>query len=180
MHPELRSAKFILWVLSCCLCCLVTGCNYNNIDTDKEIKAINNMLDSWHKAASKADFDAYFKYFDEDGVFMGTDASEYWPKKDFMLWAKPIFDKGKAWDFKALERHVYIDKSGNIAWFDELLKTQMKLCRGSGVLRKTGYSWKIQQYVLSMTIPNANTDTVVRLKAPIEDSIINTLLQKQH
>jgi len=65
-----------------------------------------------------------------------------------------------------------------MAWFDELLNTQMKICRGSGVLIKTDNTWKIQQYVLSMTIPNNNTDTVVKLKTSTEDSIINTLLKK--
>jgi hypothetical protein len=40
-----------------------------------------------------------------------------------------------------------------MAWFDEL-STQMKICRGSGVLVKIGNDWKIKHYVLSMTVPN--------------------------
>jgi hypothetical protein len=53
--------------------------------------------------------------------------------------------------FTALERHIYFfDKTGKTAWFDELLNTQMKICRGSGVLvKKIGQEWKIKQYVLS-------------------------------
>jgi hypothetical protein len=47
----------------------------------------------------------------------------------------------KAWSF-ALERHIYFDKTGKTAWFDELLNTQMKICRGSGVLVKIGQSGK--------------------------------------
>jgi hypothetical protein len=47
--------------------------------------------------------------------------------------------------------------TGKTAWFDELLNTQMKICRGSGVLVKIGQEWKIKQYVLSMTIPNDNS-----------------------
>jgi hypothetical protein len=38
---------------------------------------------------------------------------------------------GKAWNFTVLERHIYFDQSKK-AWFDELLNTQMKICRGSG------------------------------------------------
>jgi hypothetical protein len=81
----------------------------------------------------------------------------------FQAFAKPFFDRGKAWSFKAIERHIYVDKSGKMAWFDELLSTQMKICRGSGVLVKIGNDWKIKHYVLSMTVPNENVE-VVRLK----------------
>ena len=59
-----------------------------------------------------------------------------------MIWAKPYFDKKTTWNFTALERHIYFDKTGRTAWFDELLNTQMKICRGSGVLVKIGKEWK--------------------------------------
>jgi hypothetical protein len=48
----------------------------------------------------------------------------------------------------------------------------MKICRGSGVLVKIGKEWKIKHYVLSMTIPNDNTNEVVKIIAPIEDVLI--------
>lgn len=153
------------------------SCKSNTIDTEKERKEINIMLDSWNTAAAKADFNTYFNYMNDDAVFIGTDATENWNKKSFMIWAKPIFNKGKAWNFKSMERHISFDKSGQIAWFDELLNTQMKICRGSGVVIKIDNQWKIQQYVLSMTIPNSKTDTVISLKASDEDSIINNLLK---
>jgi len=139
---------------------------------------INQMLDSWHKAAADVKFDAYFNLMTEDAIFIGTDATENWIKKDFKVWAKPFFDKGTTWNFTALERHIFIDKSEKIAWFDELLNTQMKICRGSGVLVKVGKEWKIQHYVLSMTIPNAEVDAVTRIKAPAEDVLIDTLRKK--
>ena len=139
---------------------------------------INQMLDSWHKAAADVKFDAYFNLMTEDAIFIGTDATENWIKKDFKVWAKPFFDKGTTWNFTALERHIFIDKSEKIAWFDELLNTQMKICRGSGVLVKVGKEWKIQHYVLSMTIPNAEVDAVTRIKAPVEDVLIDTLRKK--
>lgn len=95
-----------------------------------------------------------------------------------MEWAKPIFDKGHAWDFTAIERHIYFDKTGNTAWFDELLNTQMKICRGSGVVIKQGNEWKVQQYILSTTIPNDQLDSIIKIKSHVEDSIINELTKK--
>jgi hypothetical protein len=31
--------------------------------------------------------------------------------------------------------------------------TQMKICRGSGVVEKINGIWKVKQYVLSVTVP---------------------------
>ena len=140
---------------------------------------INSTLDDWHKAAAAANYDDYFALMADDAVFIGTDASENWNKKAFQAYSKPYFDKGKAWNFTALERHIYFDKTGKIAWFDELLNTQMKICRGSGVLIKIGTEWKIKQYVLSMTIPNENSNEVIKVKASLEDAMILTLKSKQ-
>jgi hypothetical protein len=55
-------------------------------------------------------------------------------------------------NFTVLERHIILINQRK--WFDELLNTQMKICRGSGVLVKIDGKWKIKHYVLSMTIPN--------------------------
>ena len=154
------------------------SCKSNVKNTADEEKQIISMLDTFNKDAAKADFNNYFKHYTEDAVFTGTDATERWNKKDFMAWAKPIFDKGKAWDFTALERHIYFDPTGNIAWFDELLNTQMKICRGSGVLQKQGNEWKIQQYILSTTIPNDQLDSIIKIKAPVEDALIKKLEHK--
>lgn len=153
-----------------------------SVHAQKEVEAqqqINFVLDAWHKAAAQAQFETYFNLMTDDAVFIGTDAKENWNKTAFQAYAKPYFDKGKAWNFKAIERHVYIDKSGTLAWFDELLSTQMKICRGSGVLVKVGDSWKIQHYVLSMTVPNENVDEVVKIKTPIEDGVMKQLTVKE-
>ena len=92
-----------------------------------------------------------------------------------MDYAKPHFDKGQGWSFKSLKRNIYFSKDGNYAWFDEVLDTQMKICRGSGVLQKIGGKWKIKQYVLSATIPNEVIDVVTKIKTPIEDALIQKL-----
>ena len=148
--------------------------NAQNSDKEK----ISQTLDLWHKAAADAQFDAYFNLMADDAIFIGTDATENWKKPDFKVWAKPYFDKGTTWNFTALERNIFFDKTGKLAWFDELLNTQMKVCRGSGVLVKVGKEWKIQHYVLSMTIPNDEVDAVVKIKAPIENILIDKLQKK--
>ena len=148
--------------------------NAQNADKEK----ISQTLDAWHKAAADAKFDAYFNLMADDAIFIGTDATENWTKPDFKVWAKPYFDKGTTWNFTALERNIFFDKAGKIAWFDELLNTQMKICRGSGVLVKVGKEWKIQHYVLSMTIPNDEVDAVVKVKSPIENILIEKLQKK--
>lgn len=139
---------------------------------------VNQLVDLWHKAASEANFKQYFDVMEDDAIFIGTDATEYWNKQEFENYAKPHFDKGKAWSFTTLERHIYFDSTGNTAWFDELLDTQMKICRGSGVLVKTGGRWKIKHYVLSMTIPNETSKSVITIKSPIEQPIITRLRSK--
>ena len=136
---------------------------------------INTVLDSLNIAANNADYKKYFSYFTESATYNGTDATENWDKKSFMTWAKPYFDAKTTWNFKSLKRNIYFGEHTDIAWFDELLSTQMKICRGSGVAVKQDGKWKIQQYVLSMTIPNSQLDKVVKIKMVEEDSILSTL-----
>lgn len=140
---------------------------------------IATTLDNWHKAAAEANYSSYFDALTDDSIFIGTDATENWTKPAFEAFAKPYFDKGKAWNFTALERHIYFSNDKKMAWFDELLNTQMKICRGSGVLIQINGKWKIKHYVLSMTIPNDKTDDVIKIKAPIEDALISTLKEKK-
>lgn len=168
--------KIVLFSLS-----ILLFSSFISVDQDntKEKVKINSVLDAWHKAAAEANFNAYFNLMTDDAVFIGTDASENWNKTAFQAYAKPHFDKGRAWSFTALERHIYFDKTGKTAWFDELLNTQMKICRGSGVLVKIGKEWKIKHYVLSMTIPNENSNEVIKTKASLEDMMIKKLQSKQ-
>ncbi|MCF6141833.1 nuclear transport factor 2 family protein [Flavobacterium sp. K77] len=158
---------------------MVLGCKTNISSSKNATTEVNQVLDNWHQAAAKASFTDYFEALAEDAVFIGTDATENWNKKDFQAYAKPHFDKGKAWSFTAVERHVFFDASGNLAWFDELLNTQMKICRGSGVLVKVDGQWKIKQYVLSMTVPNEHSNTVIQAKSATEDALLKTLQSKK-
>jgi hypothetical protein len=147
---------------------LVISCQ----DKTKEEAVIDELLNQWHKAAAHADYNTYFGFMDDDAIFIGTDATERWTKSEFEVYAKPHFEKGKAWSFTSLERTIYLDNHGKIAWFDELLDTSFKICRGSGVLNKTESGWKISHYVLSMTVPNEFAKEVVNQKDSIESKLI--------
>ena len=136
---------------------------------------INTVITQWHKAAADADFDAYFGLMTQDAIFIGTDPTENWNYQDFKAFSKPYFDRGKAWIFTDLERNIFYDKKSNIAWFDELLDTQMGICRGSGILQKTTDGWKIKHYVLSIAIPNDNVKEITELKKAFDTDLIQKL-----
>lgn len=152
--------------------------NNSNAQGEREYQ-VNLVLNAWHKAAAEANFNLYFDAMSDNAIFIGTDAKENWTKPAFQSYAKPYFDKGKAWSFTPLERNIYFNKDKTIAWFDELLDTQMKICRGSGVLVLQKGKWKIQHYVLSMTIPNDTSDQVIKIKSPIEETLITELKNKK-
>ncbi|MGS2764912.1 nuclear transport factor 2 family protein [Sinomicrobium sp. M5D2P9] len=153
---------------------LVCGVHAQNQDT----KDINTLLDAWHKAAADVDFDRYFGYMTSDAVFIGTDATENWKGKEFRDFARPYFERGKAWNFTALERNVYVGAGETTAWFDELLDTQMKICRGSGVLVKQDGDWKIRHYVLSIAVPNDDIPQLIEIKKDTDDKLMDSLRQK--
>jgi hypothetical protein len=141
----------------------------------QEKETINTLLDNWHKSAAEANFENYFDAMTNTSVFIGTDASENWDNDAFKKFSKPYFDKGKAWNFKAVKRNIYI--KDETAWFDELLDTHMGICRGSGVLTKNNSSWKIAHYVLSLTIPNDNIDAVKLLNKEKDSIFLKSLIK---
>ena len=138
-----------------------SSCNYLNTTTKVDnIKEINKLLDTWHSYATNADT-AFFDIIADDGIYIGTAEEEVWNKKEFLQFAKPYFDKGKAWDFKPYDRNIYFNDNNNVAWFNEKLDTWMGVCRGSGILQNSENGWKIYQYTLSMTVPNEKVKDVI-------------------
>lgn len=128
-----------------------------------EKAAIDKVLSDWHDAAGRADSTAYFDAMTDNSVFVGTDRSEVWSKSAFLKFAAPYFAKGKAWKFKAESRNIYSDNYSSTAYFDEVLDTWMGYCRGSGIMVKVGDQWKIQHYVLSVTVPNDDIKEVIKI-----------------
>jgi ketosteroid isomerase-like protein len=139
---------------------------FTQTDSDKLKTEINSTINSWHLAASKADYNAYFKLMDADAVFIGTDASEVWTKTEFEKFSKPHFDKGKAWDFKAIDRIIYFSDDFKYAWFTEKLDTWMGICRCTGVVKKTSEGWLIKHYQLSVAVPNDKIKEVISIIKP--------------
>ncbi len=162
-------------ILLAALICLSLGARAQQAEKE----AVDALLTSWHLAAAGADYDAYFGAMAPRSVFIGTDASENWDREAFMAFSKPYFDRGKAWDFKALERHIYLSPDGQLAWFDELLDTWMQLCRGSGVAVKTPEGWKIAHYVLSLTVPNESIQEAIGLKKEKDSLMRQSLLRSE-
>lgn len=136
------------------------------LDAEAAITAIQRVLDDWHDAAAKADEARYFGHLDEAAIFLGTDATERWTKPQFLAYAHPHFQKGKAWSFRAVRRDVTVD-SAELAHFDEDLDTVgLGPARGSGVLIRRDGVWRIVQYNLAITVPNERFDTVKLALAP--------------
>lgn len=116
--------------------------------------SLHVFIDAWHHAAAVADADVFFGSMSPDGIYLGTDATERWPRDTFHRWAAFAFERESAWDFKAYDRHVYFSPDNETAWWEEMLDTWMGPCRASGVARFTGGRWFITHYHLAVTVPN--------------------------
>jgi len=132
----------------------ITDTRRNENCQEKPENTINELMDNWHKAAATADEDVFFGSMTEDGIYIGTDASERWLRDELKEWSAEYFKRDKAWDFTPIERQVFFSEDKKTAWFNETLNTWMGVCRSSGVLVLTADGWKIKQYHLSMTVPN--------------------------
>ena len=129
---------------------------------------ITLTLDNFHRAAATADMDSYFATMSDDVVFLGTDGSERWQGQDFRVFVQSHFAAGRGWTYVPVQRNVMLAADGQTAWFDETLQNDgLGICRGSGVLVKSGGEWKIAQYNLS--VPAASAMTVEA--ADVDESI---------
>lgn len=144
----------------------------SSVQAQQPEDAVKKILNNWHQAAAESQLEKYFEALTPNAIFIGTDATERWVKPDFYKYAKPHFLAKRGWKFTPISQNVIYSPNGKIAWFDELLNTQMKICRGSGVAIKTKKGWKIAHYVLSMTIPNEVSSEVIKTKSPIENALL--------
>jgi len=140
-----------------------TGDLNRNKLSNLELTKINSLMDNWHISAGKANEKDFFSFMSDSCIYKGTDKTERWTKTEFYTFCKPFFDKGKAWDFKPLERNVRFDDNLQTAWFDERLDTWMGECKASGVLKKENGEWKLWLYDLSVTIDNDKINSFLKL-----------------
>lgn len=159
----MKKISLLILVLTIILSCSTSPEKEVEYNAETEKEKICNVIDLWHLDAAKGNFESYFNAMTPNSVFIGTDAAENWPVVEFKEFSEPHFSDGVAWNFTSIERNVYIGDTKNIAWFDELLDTWMGVCRGSGVMVKENSQWKIQHYVLSLTIPNDNIQDVIKV-----------------
>jgi hypothetical protein len=141
-----------------------------------EKNVIDDLLKEWHQAAANADQESYFDFIAEDGVYIGTDATENWRKDEFFEWSRSYFENGKAWSFNSIERNIYFSENNSMSWFDEQLEFSGGILRGSGVLVKEKSGWKLKQYVLSLPVPNDKFKEVLEV---INSNTSNDVREKE-
>ena len=129
---------------------------------------VEQMLDAYHDAASRADAPEYFGYFSPDAYFIGTDATERWTIDQFKQYVLPFMSKGQGWAYRPQQRHVTFllanDHNPQVAWFDEILQSdRFGVVRSSGVVIREDHRWKIAQYHLTVPVPNDLMDQVVAM-----------------
>lgn len=126
-------------------------------------KALDQLMDEWHRAAATADEEVFFGSMTKDGIYLGTDPSERWLRDELRQLAQKAFEREVAWAFTPKDRQWYFNGSKDVAWFEELLDTWMGTCRGSGVVVKTPEGWKIKHYNLAVTIANEQIQGFIEL-----------------
>jgi len=130
--------------------------------SENKAQEIAKVLDIFHQAAAQANAQEYLNLLADDAIFLGTDASERWNKKQFTAFVLPHFDKGNGWLYVVKERNISLLESNTTAFFDETLENDnYGRCRGSGVVIMTDEGWKISQYSLSVMVPNDIAKKVV-------------------
>lgn len=124
--------------------------NEETTATLSDEQAAAQVLDKLNQYSSSADWDKYFALYRQDGIFIGTDATERWGMAEFERYSRPT----KGWRYDLTRRHIV--QHGDVILFDELLNSpSYGVSRGTGTLIKTNGEWKIAQYHLSFPIPNA-------------------------
>jgi hypothetical protein len=133
------------------------------VTINKDFRDPAQVLDDFHDAAAKADFNRYFSHWTDQSVFLGTDATERWTGTEFRDFARPHFESGRGWTYHPKDRTI-TTITDDTAFFDELLThAHYGTCRGSGILHKQNAQWRILQYNLSIPIPTDKAKEVVRL-----------------
>lgn len=119
------------------------------------ITRVNAFVDEWHADAAHARL-AYFDKIAPDGVYIGTDRTERWPRDAFKAWAARFFERPSAWSFTARQRNVAFTPDRTVIWFDEQLDSAMGVLQASGVMRARAGDggFEIVHYQLSIAVPN--------------------------
>ena len=149
--------KYLILISLILSCSPTAQDSKNEIPFNPEIdrKKIHEFLNDWHQAAAVADENVFFASIKDGGIYLGTDRSERWTKKEFMDWGIQYFtERDTAWSFTPFNRNIYFSNNGDVAWFEEELETWMGYCRGSGIIERNQSKWEIAHYNLAVTVDN--------------------------
>jgi ketosteroid isomerase-like protein len=120
-----------------------------------EPERVEAVLDEFHSAAAAADEGRYLATLTDDMVFLGTAPGERWVGSEWRDFVHSYFSLGKGWAYEPSERSVVVAPDSTTAWFDETVgNDHYGTCRGSGVLRQEGDTWRIAQYNLTIPVPD--------------------------
>ena len=142
---------FALWASSA-----LSAVEHHTASLNVEKQKIGELVDGLHQSASQADLTAYLGAFTKNGVFMGTDDWERWTRPVTLdNYVKERFKGGVGWTYRSVERHINMAKSGDVAWFDEIIVSEKwGRFRGTGVVLKQQGSWKLSHYSMSVLVAN--------------------------
>ena len=148
--------KYIQFILCSVILILMTQTSVFGKQQSQDDQQVNQVLDSLHDAASKAQKQRYLALFTHNGIFMGTDDWERWSRPiEFDAYVDKGFKDGEGWTYHPEERHINYSNDGNTAWFDEItVSPKWGRFRGTGVLIRQADEWKIAHYALSFLVPN--------------------------
>jgi ketosteroid isomerase-like protein len=123
---------------------------------------VDAVLDAFHAAAASADEEAYAGTLADSMVFLGTAPGERWQASEWREFVHSHFSRGKGWSYIPSSRTVDLAEDGLTAWFDETVTNEhYGACRGTGVLRRSDDGWKIEQYNLTIPVPDELAPEVV-------------------
>ena len=136
------------------------------MSAESEVAPVEAVLDAFHAAASAADEERYLALLAPHAVFLGTDGGERREGEEYRAFVH-YFSRGTGWKYAPSSRSVEIAADGRTAWFDERLENEWYgHCRGTGVLQLHEGEWKIEQYDLTIPIPNElAAEIVTRIRA---------------
>ncbi len=144
------------------------------VDTDLAKAEIAEVLDNLRDDMASLDVDGYMGYLAEDGIFFGTDESEFWDKSELRKQMSAMPDSIHEMSFPLDKREIRLTADGKSAFATEqYLKTEMfgpnLPMRIDYHLVKTNDSWMVD--VITMNFIPYNEDLPI---------IINALKEKDN
>ncbi len=137
----------------------------------EKVAPIRETLNKMLIAQEEGDHNAFAKTFahDQDMVNIGTDLDEVWYDwNSFYHWMSQAIDKRKGYSITEKETHITLSKTGNVAWYSQLLDTCLETkgepfniegFRHTGVMEKRDKEWLIVQSHISVPYKtNEQTD----------------------